>query len=58
MTTYALTIIRVPRDPQGDLIHRTHLIKANTLAEAEHSSVVSRLVSCMDNVIDWQAIAV
>ena len=55
MQIFKLTIIRIPADSQGDLIHRTHTIKAQSLADAELSSTVAQLVNTMDNVIDWHA---
>lgn len=55
MQTFELTIVRVPADPQGDLIYRTHTIKARSLADAELRSTVAALTSTMDNVVDWYA---
>ena len=55
MTNFTLTIIRVPNDPQNDLIHRTHTVKARSQGEAELRCVVEGFVSTMDNVIDWYA---
>ena len=53
MPMYRLTIIRVPESSDGPLIGRTHTVKAGSLREAESRSVVERLVSCMDNVVEW-----
>ncbi len=58
MQVFKLTIIRVPEAAQGDLIYRTHTVKAQSLAEAEMRCVVEALVSSMDNVVDWYAQAV
>ena len=55
MQIFKLTIIRVPTDPQRDLVSRTHTIKAQSQADAELRSTVAQFVSTMDNVIDWYA---
>ncbi len=55
MQTYRLVVVRVSSDSQGDLLERTHTVRAESRTDAERRSTVVRVVDSMDNVIDWNA---